>query len=373
MYKFSEALQKLFFMCFLLFPTLLEAQTDSFWTKPVRKCWSYKTANLTSFGVASDNDTIILIPLSDGSISAVDILNGTQLWSIKLIGQLSSTVLVEKDTAYFIDQTTLSAANQATLVSIDIKSGIINWRKKIPVNARADNIQIASNSTSLFLMDNNGSIGAVSRSKETAIWRKQLDSQITSNLLVNGKNLLVGTSRNQAVVVSQKNGEVVSQISIKEKPSNLSLADNKRLYIGDVQGNVQSFDLAKRKRKWFIKTGGKITELTPLGKSLLVSSNDNFVYSVSLSSGKKKWKRKLSGRIIGKALLDTEVGVFLSHGSNIAVFVNLKNGTVVNRLAVNTAEYFVGAPVFIKDKLVLPTNKGLFVYSPNPCKPIKFD
>jgi len=366
MYKFSKTLQKISFLYLLLFPTLLDAQTPSIWSQPIGKCWSYQTANLTSFGVASDNDKIILVPFSNGLINALDYQTGTLLWSLKLNGELASSLFIKKDTLYFIDQTLVS--NQISLVSVDIKSGIINWRKKYTGKKFTNRIQIASNSRNLFLTDNNGNVGALHASKEPAIWTKKLESKITSNLLVNGKNLLLGTSKNRAVLLSQKNGDVVAQIPIKENPSNLSLATNKRLLIGDVRGNVQSYDLVKQKQKWFIKTGGKITEMTPLGKNLLVSSDDNFVYSVSLNSGKKRWKRKLSGRIIGKAMLDEEVGVFLSHGSNIAIFVNLRNGKIVNRLTVGNADYFVGAPIFVSNKLALPTNKGLIVYGPNLCK-----
>ena len=143
------------------------------------------------------------------------------------------------------------------------------------------------------------------------------------------------------------------------------------MLVGDKQGNVRTYSLfgSKRKQgKLLARTGGEIVGILPLKNSFLIISKDNFVYSVSLRGGKKIWKRKLPGRVIGRLLLDDGAGFFITSGSNVAFFISLSNGEIINRLNMEKGVYFTGSPLSIERLLLLPTNEGLVAYSPTSCK-----
>ena len=366
MYKILESSQKLLLLGFLLFPITVSAQIASAWTYPIKKCWSYDTESLTSLNLASDNSLMVVTPLDSGEIATFDIHSGHKIWSTSLGGEFSSAILVNNK-SFFITNHAKVNKNSTSIISVDILSGVNNWKTKLTGGIGAETVKLFLRSDMLFIVSQNGQLIALNKSHKSISWEKKLDINISSNLTAHKDTLMFGTTDKTVIAISQKNGDILSKTLIGNIPTRISVGSGKYLSVGDRQGNIQTFDLVRKKRLWKVKTGGEIVGITNLGKRLLVSSNDNFTYLFSLKSGKKTWKRKLAGRLIGKVILDDKVAVFLSSGSNVAIFLDLASGVIVNRLTLEKNLNFISDPLILKDTLIFATSGGLKAYRASSC------
>lgn len=369
MYQLLLASRILPLFYLLLFPISGEAQPKSLWASPIKECWAYPTGKLTKLGFASDNESTILLPYFNGTIDAIEFNKGSKLWSLNLGGEFNSPLIVNNESLYVANLAKTSSKTHTSIVSVDIKSGVSNWKIKLDrQHTTPADIQLALSAKTLFIVNNNGTLAAIDRITTKTLWINKLDIHISSNLSLTEEHLVIGTSRKTIVFISKKNGAIHSQVPIEGIPTSIFTGLRKYLFVGDKQGNVSQFNSKNAKRQWSVKTGGEIVGFASLNEKILVLSNDNFVYMISPGNGRKVWKRKLAGRIVGKTILDDRVAVFLSSGSNVAVFIDLKSGAIVNRLIIKNDVHFVASPILIRNTLLIPTNEGLKAYSSRPCR-----
>lgn len=365
MYKLSDFSRIL--IGFLLFTLPIKSQTKSVWAFPIEKCWTYKAKNPSKVAVVSKSKFAAIIFLTEGWLEAIEVKKGKKLWSTELGENFSSPVLVNNQGIYVIKRMPAGLGHQ--IISIDVESGLNKWQRALNNDTNPD--RLTSSFNLLFIMSENGHMLAIDKITKSIVWEKHLNTKVTSNSVTDENNLILGTSKNAVAIISKQNGNILLQINVKKTPTRLFLASGGLLFVGDKQGNVKTYSLLGSKRKWgklLARTGGEIVGILPLKNSFLIISKDNFAYSVSLRGGNKIWKRKLPGRVIGHLLLDDDTGFFIISGSNIAVFINLSNGEIINRLNIEKDVYFTGPPLSIGRLLLLPTSKGLVAYNPISCK-----
>ncbi|NNE97646.1 MAG: PQQ-binding-like beta-propeller repeat protein [Pyrinomonadaceae bacterium] len=353
------------------FPLVSWAQAKSIWVKPLQQCWVFPSSNMTSLKTASDNEKTILLPTSQGEIVGIDISKGQAIWKTKIGETFDSEIFVDGQSLLVAGSETaaanaLGSTPSPSMLSINIDSGIAS--SLIP-NLRlfdSEGIFIESNGGLVVIAERNGNIYAFNKALKEVLWRKTFDLGFTTRPKLLNSRLYVGSSNRTVIVLSVIDGEMVGQIPIGKTPSDLLLSDS-ALYVGDQLGGVRSISLSTYSEIWKTKTGGGISEIAAFEDVILVSSNDNFEYAISKKSGKKVWKRKLAGRILGKALVESRIAAMVTHGSNIGLFIDLNDGAIVNRITLSKDDYFVSAPVFLSGKIVVPTNSGLIAYSPDRC------
>ena len=359
-------------LCFVLFPLISFAQAKSLWTKPLRQCWVMKTAQMTSVPLASDNDKTLILPLSTGHLIGIDILTGKKFWKVKIQGEYSSDLSVKKDNI-FLTNLKNGLQNDTSLLSItsvNSDSGISSSLFSVPVSEENIDIDnetfVTATDKTIYVSGRNGFIIAFDRQNKRILWQKNLQLELSTQALVYNSNLYFGTTNRSIVVLSGSNGDMLNQVPIGIVPTSLNVLDN-TLYVGDKLGGLRAIRIGADSVLWKTKAGAEITEIIDHGKLLLISSNDNYEYAVLKSSGKKIWKRKLAGRILGKTIIDNEILVLFTHGNNVALFVDLKNGAVVNRIVIPKDQYFVSPPIFLAGKLIAPMSQGITAYSPADC------
>ncbi len=342
------------------------SQEGSIWTGPIQKCWSFESEDLTNLKNASDNDKTVFIPLLDGTIKALDSSSGKPIWSLNLRAALNSQILINQENLY-VSATTRSADDESTaqvlLFSVDIDSGINIWTEELPPETLADEMHLEIEGFNLLLANHSGKTLLIQKSDRRILWQTKLETSLVTPPVVHNDMVFIGTSNKTVVVLSKITGKVVNQISIGVVPTSIFVA-NDRLVVGDKNGTVHSYDSSEGRKRWTARTGGEIVQISAIRGNLLVNSNDNFVYLIDVENGKKIWKRRLSGRILGTSVFEDQIAVFVSSGSNQAVFVDLANGKLINRLEIPESAYFVGPPLVIGKRLILPTNKNLTAYSP---------
>jgi len=185
------------------------------------------------------------------------------------------------------------------------------------------------------------------------VWKKGYDAAITTGIAEFGSKLAFGTANKTLLVVNSGPNGSVSQINIPMIPEAIAASKNGAIFAGDAGGNIYALESGSLEVSWKTKTGAGISKISFFEDDLIVSSKDNFVYRISSYSGKKIWKRKLAGRILGDVKIDDSHAVFLTSGASTALLLDLRNGNLVNKF--DFGEEFVSGPVRIKNGFAVPT------------------
>lgn len=113
---------------------------------------------------------------------------------------------------------------------------------------------------------------------------------------------------------------------------------------------------------WKFKTGGKITSITKENENTIITSLDNFLYSLSVN-GKINWKRRFSGRLINKPLLLENYLLLDVLGDDRLFIIDSSNGNVISTIYSKTPK-----PISLqKDMVILSSNNSLHIYKRNSC------
>lgn len=371
MYKFS-LLQKTFKLIILLsFIQINFGQEINKWDSPLEKCWEFQNNQMTNLNIASDNNQTLFLFNKNNEIQAISTVVGKPIWTTKIGGVPTSQMMFNQSKLISLIQYIKKENNDVNnsfnqLTEFTLNSGIIS--SKLIINSAEQNFYITKNNFDKILTNNKGAIVYID-SKQQIIWTQKLNTTIPFSPIQASQKLILGTSNKTIIIISINNGTIEKQINLQAVPSSINLdAIHKTVYVGDSEGNLYSFDLDKQNLlNWKIKIGGEITSISLSNDKILISSNDNFVYLLSNLNGKKIWKKRLAGRIIGKTMLDENFATFLTNSSNSFEIISLKNGKTSNKILLEDDLYFVSEPLLVDNKLIIPTQKGILAYSPN-CK-----
>ncbi len=350
------------FNLFLVLPLKSYPQEpESVWTSPLKKCWEYKSEFMTNLKIASDNDSQILIPNARGFIESVSMDTGTLLWKTDVGGGYISEMDISKDSLFIITKRNHTEISEKTsqLNEIDIKTGIIKSQTDFQ---NLKNTFLSFHQTSFQITDRNGRIIYFDRFSADG-WDKILESEIQTFPIHFDRRIIFGTQNKTVMFLSETDGTIKKQINLRANPSALAVSE-KYLFAGDLEGNVYAFGLDSGNVVWHTKTGARIIELDIWRDSLIIISNDNFIYSVSAKSGNRIWKKRLEGRINGKAYIDSEYAVFSPNEPDSLHILNLRNGKTINKIDFGNNTQIVSPPIYDKRTLFVPTKEGIIAYSP---------
>ncbi|MEZ5306970.1 MAG: PQQ-binding-like beta-propeller repeat protein [Pyrinomonadaceae bacterium] len=334
---------------------------DIDWKSPLGRCWQTETGELLKSQIASDNDSIFVLKAPD-SVLALSQSDGQIRWESDLLGNLGGQVRILGSrlwiASYFGDQDT---GEQSIFRIVEASTGV-----PFPANNKAlgADVEIHGEADSPILMERETGVLVGLDSSGAIRWKRELGIQVTA-FAFQEKKVVVGTKGNSLVVLSGADGSILSQRNTGGVPQSIVALDDDSFAVGDVRGNLRALG-GDLEPIWKTKMGGGISSLEIYGDMIVAASNDNFVYGVDAKSGRKIWKRKLAGRIIGSDRLSSGIAVYLTTGSDTAVLLDLASGALVNKFA--TGDTFSGPPVALKTGIVLPLENSILKISDERCE-----
>ncbi len=377
MYKFLATLICAAALTLSIYSRAGMAQVNSTWSSPLKKCWSFPSDQVSHLGGASDNELTVVIPFNNNALIALDIRNGKPIWKSTFEKDFNSNLIINGKTLFIqlkpknarklpikvaLDKT---KSTYSEITSIDIDSGLTNWARPLDSIRSTDEMTyINRNASVIFSSSKNGEITAFGINDGEKLWNVNLGTSISSDPNLNDTHIFIPTNNKTIVILSTSNGKIVNQIPTGIIPSAIYIR-KENIVVGDSDGNVNNLSIQSGKLNWRARTGGGIRQINSIEENTLVVSDDNFAYLLDDGSGDKLWKRRLSGRILGSSLRETQIGVFLSSGSSEAIVIELNGGKIINRIPTEESGYFVSSPIIIGNRVVLPTNTGLYAYGPN--------
>lgn len=357
---YSKIIQHLIFIVFFtihIFPISAQITKEiSVWTQPLQKCWEVSLEDISNLNIASDNERLF-IPLTN-KIITLNASDGNMIWETEIKGLINGKLLLENGLLLVSSEQT--DQKKSLLTILDSKTGIPY--KQINLDSFPASIQTVFNGN--LIISNSNSINAVNLNDEDLIFKTEMSNKIF--FMSSPENSWIyRRSKNRTLIeVSLSDGRILRQINIKDYPTYIFYSGHtEQIIIGYKDGTINSFYNKNLKKNWDLKFGGEITDIKNFKENLLISSKDNFIYSIKTDKGKNIWKFKLPGRIIGSILIDQETLLIISFGSESAILINPQNGKLINQIDFEKNTYFVSQPVYISEKIIIPTNRGIGAFS----------
>ncbi len=313
--------------------------------------------NMSNLNIASDNERLF-IPLTN-KIITLNASDGNIIWETEIKGLINGKLLLENGLLLVSSEQT--DQKKSLLTILDSKTGIPS--KQINLESFPASIQTVFNGN--LIISNSNSINAINLNNEDLIFKSDTLNKIFFISSPENSSIYLGSKNRTLIELSLADGSILRQFNINGYPAYISHSRNfEQIIIGYKDGTVNSFD-NKLKKNWDLKFGGEITDIKNFKENLLISSKDNFMYSVKAVKGNNIWKLKLPGRIVSSVLINQETLLIVSFGSESAILINPQNGRMINKIDFEKDTYFVSQPVYINDKVIIPTNRGIKAFSQN--------
>ena len=385
-------------------------------TAPFKKCWENPIIAESDF-FASDKIKDTFLFTVENKIVSINALSGLVNWSYEISGRTVSNFVAEENFLYVADrpykkdyqnnsekkiggkfyrngnnENSQEAENEKIyLRSINIASGIPYWSTEIDLKSSSatkpldsmqtetgdeEQIILGENEDGLFLFDKSGRFASVRKRRGMIERIKNFDLQPSFFLDFEfdeaspktgaAQKIFAFYSSNFIHFAETHGGEITSRVDYHESPAAGLLFDQKNFVIGDEKGNISSFTLGNKgkwRRIWNVKVGGSVSGLTSVNENLLVTSFDNFVYLFDRNNGKKIWKKRLSGRLVFKPLIQKKENRFIAIENESAYIISLGEGKLIDQLSLMPDEYFINKPVTVNNRIIFQTNTRIISFT----------
>ncbi len=346
---------------------------------PLKLNFEFPIEKTTSIINASDNvlklneklnNQNLIITFENGKIEKINLEKNAVLWVSDLGGEIISDPTFENGKVYLVTKVlgvssvigVLDSKNQIEnniLWSIDTETGLTEWQ--LPFTSD-EIMSLNISQDKIILTTKNGVIYLIEKNETRNFRRVNLSLKIYSAPSFTENKIYLGTADNSILVVSAENGEILSELPKLQSAASVLGASGNQVFWGDKKGSVNLFDTTKKKKIWSVHYGGEISSLDLVRDGILVSSLDNFVYLISIKKGKTVWKRRLAGRVSTKPLVSGNFAVFTVSGNDNAVILDLRDGKIVNQIALDGKGAVLSTPLITGNSLLFLTNKGIFSF-----------
>lgn len=297
----------------------------------ITKCWASPAPEGSGAGFVSDGSK--LYAGGDGGRIEALSLDGKKMWATELGGDIRSNLLAT-DSGLFLVTTTISADTTKSplnqIVSLSKETGITNWTGKLP---DASGHSLNGYQGTVVIVSKNGVIQSIDSKTGAVKWKREIAEGFAAEPRFFAEKLIVASTAKQVFVISLATGEIESMRKVPFDVTAVGQTSAGDLVVGDDRGNLTSFLGSTEKVNWKFRSGGEISAILAVDDHILVSSHDNFAYSLVTRTGSVAWKRRLAGRvshITAFGGLYALISGFEDHGT---VLTDLSNGKVAGQIA----------------------------------------
>lgn len=230
-------------------------------------------------------DGKIFFSTQDGKITCIDKQSQEQIWQIQLE--------TECDFPLFSGLTHFYAFDVASALYCVSFEGKIEWKSDI---GEMISPGICESEALVFLAAESGKLIALARDTGQQEWIFQADDQIHSIPAYSAQRVIFGCDDNNVYFVSTR-GTLKNKFECGEKVQSGMHVDGDYLFFGADDFYFYCFDLKKQRRKWRIKTGGKIRSMPKTDeKRVFFTAMNNVLYCHHKKGGSLLWWKPIPAR-----------------------------------------------------------------------------
>ncbi|MFA5793843.1 MAG: PQQ-binding-like beta-propeller repeat protein [Candidatus Brocadiia bacterium] len=219
-------------------------------------------------------------------------LEKTALWIFKTGGVIESAPLVYKDLV-------VTASRDGNVYGINREKGELKWKYK--TDSSQEIISSPKNFNELIVFGCYDTIIYALKSSETNIgklWSFKTSAAVKAPpfISLDNETVFVGSTDSNLYALSAK-GQLLWKFSAGGKISNSGFADSDTVYIPCDDGNIYAVNAKTGLQKWKMSLTGKLTALVKYENNILVASNSNNCYCISIYDRQIKWSFKAKGPV----------------------------------------------------------------------------
>ncbi|HEX5711835.1 MAG TPA: PQQ-binding-like beta-propeller repeat protein [Solirubrobacterales bacterium] len=269
---------------------------------PYRKLWRFTDRPLLEFPPIYVGGRLYFVN-NNGYAHALDADSGREIWK-RRVGRLNAS-----SPAYARHRLYIVNLVPGHVVKLDTENGKVVWKKPLPGRAESSPVVIGR---SLYFGCEDGNLYSLNTVNGKIRWSTPLGGPIKSAPAYYGGKLFVGDYGGYMNAVDAESGALVWQSGSLGPGFGASGAFYStpavaygRVYAGNNDGRVYSFETSDGDAAWSYSTGGYVysgpavanTRHSP--PTVFIGSFDGNVYALNAKDGSLRWSRSAGGQVIG--------------------------------------------------------------------------
>jgi len=345
-----------------LYSAALPVRTDQIaLSQPLTMKWRYQSDQISNLTPASD-PTTVFVPLSNGTLVALNAADGKLLWRAEAGGEFSAASTTDDRAVY---AATLYAEAQeghvhGTLRALSKTTGVTLWMRTLPAPL-GGGLVVSDNA--LFAGSSDGRIYSFDKRTGLTLWVGEYSQGFSSQPSLSGHLVYLGSDSGNLLALDQSTGRLVWQYRTRGAIRGPIAVANGVVYFGSGDGYVYAFSESRVKLLWRRRTGAAVQSVAVVESGLVAASLDNFVYFLSLKKGALVWRRQLPGRIPARPITAADGALFTPLSTESAIVLNLRDGKPANTLALGEENSSSAAPIAIENMVLITTSHGLLAFA----------
>lgn len=310
--------------------------------------------------IASDNLQSMYLTYQGGRLESIDLQTKKIIWRTELGSEIISQPVLDKPdnkTLFIATKSTSTKLTSALVRAVNTETGITKWQISTPT-VKFEEVILHPSKNSLFVVSRNGTLLSIDKESGALIWVKSTNSTLISNPSFTEDQIYFSNNSNEIISVLVNNKPVIQKF-ITSASANIFLVLNKKDFIWSDKSGRLFFGNDLR-----FRAGAEITFLKLTSYGVLVASNDNFLYLISVNKQKLLWKKKLAGRVFPQPVIVEGLAIIPVVGESELSIIDLRSGKVINNLAIEEGNYFAHDFFISSNRLLTPTTKGLYYFIP---------
>ena len=333
----------------------------------VQQEWSNADSGCVLSFASAKPTNALFIGSSDGYLYALNVVDGSTLWSYKTGGVIKSSPVFDGGNVYF-------SSNDGFLYALKASSGTLLWRRQIKGAIPTSPVVVGG---TIYTGSSSGSIFAFNEANGTLRWRySTIGSAATSMPVVANRMLYCSASNGYVYALNTGNGSLRWRDLARNVAFMPPVIDNTIVYVGSTNGFLYALRAANGtslwrytaprgvalnapvvaggvvyagasdrfvyaikggRMLWRFKTGGKINARPTLTSGVVyIGSDDGYLYALTTPRGAQKWRFRAASAVRTSAVIAGQVVFFGSDDHNVYA-LNSANGSAAWQFATGGA------------------------------------
>lgn len=286
--------------------TDLAGRIESEFPTSPKLLWSIKTGGTTKSSPVISGG-IVYFGNDKGSLIAAG-TDGKIRWRYEAGSSIDAAPMAYGNKVIF-------GTNDGILIAVDKTSGKLVWKYTTDNQiAGSANVWVAGNKSGIVIGSYDFFLHCVDPETGKSLWKVETENYINGTpAILNGK-IVFGGCDGMLRVVDPLTGKQKDTINIGVYIASSPALSGDFAYFGDYDGTKYCVNIKTKKIIWKIpgsEEGGSILGIPGIGnKSVLIGSEDKYLYSYAASDGKLQWKYRTNGRIVGSPVISPSKVLF---------------------------------------------------------------
>ena len=230
----------------------------------------------------------------------------------------------------------------------------------------------------LYVSDNIGYLYVYNYLENSITWAKKFDAPFRSNLKIDNKKLFLSDENNNLFIIGAKSGNILRKIPseevlIKNNYENNIALNKKNLFFLNNFGSLYSINKDDLKVNWFINVNSSLNsnidklffsnEIKVHNDNLIISSS-NILQVVNNETGSTKFKIPISSKV--SPIINNDY-IFIVSNDNYLISVQISSGKIIYSYEINQliSDYLETKKKEIKINLIRLINNQIYIFLNN--------